>query len=83
MIGGIASVQFGAAIATTLFAQIGPGGAVVLRLVTASVVLMIIWRPSLRSRTRRELLLAALFGLVLAGMNLAFYEAGWTSSGWR
>jgi len=75
VIGGIASVQFGAAIATTLFAQIGPGGAVVLRLVTASVVLMIIWRPSLRSRTRRELLLAALFGLVLAGMNLAFYEA--------
>jgi inner membrane transporter RhtA len=75
VVGGIASVQFGSAIATTLFARIGPGGAVVLRLVTASVVLMVIWRPAVRARTRRELLLAALFGLVLAGMNLSFYEA--------
>ena len=75
VLGAIASVQFGSAIATTLFARIGPGGAVALRLVAASVVLMIIWRPSLRARTRRELLLAALFGGVLAGMNLAFYEA--------
>lgn len=75
VLGGIASVQFGAALATTLFAHVGPGGAVALRLVAASVVLAVIWRPDLRSRTRRELLLAALFGLVLAGMNLAFYEA--------
>ena len=75
VLGAIASVQFGSAIATTLFAQIGPGGAVALRLVAASVVLMVIWRPSLRAQTRRELLLAALFGGVLAGMNLAFYEA--------
>ncbi len=75
VVGAIASVQFGAALATTLFARVGPGGAVALRLVAASVALTVIWRPSLRSRTRRELLLAALFGLVLAGMNLAFYEA--------
>jgi inner membrane transporter RhtA len=75
VLGAIASVQFGSAIATTLFSRIGPGGAVVLRLVAASVVLLIIWRPRVRSRTRRELLLAALFGCVLAGMNLAFYEA--------
>jgi inner membrane transporter RhtA len=75
VLGGIASVQFGSAIATTLFARVGPGGAVVLRLITASVVLMMIWRPGVRSRSRRELLLATLFGFVLAGMNLAFYEA--------
>lgn len=75
VLGGIASVQFGSAIATTLFARVGPGGAVLLRLVTASVVLMVIWRPGVRSRTRRELLLAALFGMVLTAMNLAFYEA--------
>lgn len=75
VLGGIASVQFGSALATTLFAQIGPAGAVLLRLVSASVVLVVIWRPRLRSRTGRELLLAGLFGLVLAGMNLAFYAA--------
>ena len=75
VLGGIASVQFGSALATTLFARIGPGGAVLLRLVTASVVLVAISRPRLRACTRRELALAALFGLILAGMNLSFYHA--------
>ncbi len=75
VLGGIASVQFGSALAATLFARIGPGGAVLLRLASATIVLLIIWRPRLRSRGRRELLLAALFGLVLAAMNLTFYHA--------
>jgi inner membrane transporter RhtA len=75
VIGGIASVQFGSAIAATLFKTIGPGGAVLLRLVSASVVLMLVWRPSVRGRTRREYLLAIAFGVVLAGMNLSFYTA--------
>jgi inner membrane transporter RhtA len=71
----IASVQFGSALAATLFGQVGPGGAVWLRLVSASIVLVAIWRPRWRGRTRRELLLVALFGVVLAGMNLSFYHA--------
>jgi inner membrane transporter RhtA len=75
VLGGIASVQFGSAIATTLFDRIGPDGAVLLRLVTASIVLLAVWRPRVRGVGRRELLLAALFGLVLAAMNLSFYEA--------
>ncbi len=75
VLGGIASVQFGAAIATTLFARTGPGGAVLLRLVAATIVLLAVWRPALRTRTRRDLLLAAVFGLVLATMNATFYEA--------
>jgi inner membrane transporter RhtA len=75
VLGAIASVQFGSAIATTLFARVGPAGAVLLRLVSATVVLMLIWRPSVRTRTRRDLALAALFGVVLAAMNLTFYEA--------
>lgn len=75
VLGGIASVQFGAAIATTLFAHIGPAGAVLLRLVAATVVLLAIWRPRLRGRTRRELLLAGGFGLLLGVMNLSFYAS--------
>src|SRR5437763_13224867 len=75
VLGGIASVQFGSAIAATLFARIGPGGAVLLRLTSATIVLLALWRPRLRGRTRRELMLAAAFGLVLAGMNLSFYNA--------
>lgn len=46
-----------------------------MRLMFASVVLMAIWRPPLRGRSRRELLLAAVFGLILAGMNYSFYHA--------
>lgn len=75
VLGGIASVQSGSAVAATLFARIGPGGAVFLRLVTASLVLAAIWRPWRRSLSRSELKLAATFGLVLAAMNLAFYHA--------
>jgi inner membrane transporter RhtA len=75
VVGAIASVQFGSAIADKLFSRVGPGGAVTLRLVSASVVLMILWRPALRGRSRRELALAATFGVVLAAMNLCFYEA--------
>jgi inner membrane transporter RhtA len=75
VLGGIASVQFGSAIAATLFDRVGPAGAVLLRLVSATVVLLAIWRPRIRHRSAEELGLAALFGLVLAGMNLSFYAA--------
>jgi inner membrane transporter RhtA len=75
VVGAIASVQFGSALAATLFSRVGPAGSVLLRLVTATVVLMAVWRPRVRGRSRRELGLAVLFGLVLAAMNLSFYEA--------
>jgi inner membrane transporter RhtA len=48
---------------------------VLLRLSTATIVLVALWRTRVRRRTRRELLLAAAFGLVLAGMNFSFYSA--------
>jgi inner membrane transporter RhtA len=75
VLSAIASVQFGSATAATLFAQIGPAGAVLLRLLFGMIVLVALWRPRFRGRTRYELLLATTFGLVLACMNLSFYEA--------
>jgi inner membrane transporter RhtA len=75
VLGAIASVQFGAAIAVTLFARIGPGGAVWLRLLGGTVILIPLWRPSWRGRSRSDLLLAGLFGFVLASMNFSFYSA--------
>ena len=75
VVSAVVSVQFGAAIAATLFARVGPAGAVLLRLLSASVILVAIWRPRLRGRTRSELVLTAVFGLDLAAMNLTFYEA--------
>ncbi|WP_237047983.1 EamA family transporter [Lentzea guizhouensis] len=71
---GIVSVQVGAAFAKQLFSLVGATGTVALRLVLAAVVLMLIWRPSLRM-DRRTLLVIASYGAVLAAMNLTFYQA--------
>jgi inner membrane transporter RhtA len=75
VLGAVASVQFGSALAAKLFERVGPDGAGLLRLVSASVVLVALWRPSLRGGSRRDLLLAGGLGAVLAGMNLCFYTA--------
>jgi inner membrane transporter RhtA len=71
----VSSVQFGAALAKTIFDEAGPAGTVFLRVLFAAIVLMAIWRPALRGRTRADWRLIALFGLSLGGMNLAYYEA--------
>jgi inner membrane transporter RhtA len=72
---GIASTQTGAAIAKTLFDDLGPAATAFLRVALAAVLLALIWRPRLAGHTRRDLGLAAAFGLALCAMNLAFYEA--------
>jgi inner membrane transporter RhtA len=75
VMGAIASVQIGAAIATTLFDELGPAGTVLLRTGFAAVALLVLWRPRLRGRTSGALRDAVLFGLALAAMNLSFYAA--------
>lgn len=71
---GIVSVQVGAAFAKQLFAVAGSAGTVTLRLVMAALILVVIWRPSLRL-DRRTLLTVVVYGGVLAAMNLCFYAA--------
>jgi inner membrane transporter RhtA len=46
-----------------------------LRVVFAAIILVLLWRPTLRGHERGDLWLAAAFGLSLAAMNLTFYEA--------
>ena len=75
VLGSIVTVQSGAAIATTLFDQVGPAGAVLLRTLFAAVILVAIWRPSLRGHSPEARRATVLFGISLAGMNLCFYEA--------
>jgi inner membrane transporter RhtA len=72
---GIASVQLGNAWADTLFDKVGAGGAGLLRLAWAMVVLVAIYRPRVTGRSREEWLPAIGLGVVLAGMNLTFYHA--------
>jgi inner membrane transporter RhtA len=71
----IFSVQLGAAVAKGLFDQLGPGGTVFLRVGFAGLVLLLLWRPSVRGHARSDYLVAILFGLTLAAMNFAFYQA--------
>jgi inner membrane transporter RhtA len=75
VLAAVASVQTGASLAKSLFDQVGAGGTVLLRVLLAAIVLGAIWRPALRGRTRSELWLVFWFGVSLAGMNFAFYEA--------
>ena len=71
---GIVSVQVGAAVAKQLFTVAGSAGTVTLRLVVAALVLVAIWRPSLRM-DRHTLAVVVGYGLVLGAMNLFFYAA--------
>jgi inner membrane transporter RhtA len=71
----ISSLQFGAAIAGTIFDETGPAGTALLRAFFAAVILLAIWRPSVRGRSARDLRLVAAFGLVLGAMNLCIYES--------
>ncbi|WNB85496.1 hypothetical protein [Cellulomonas sp. ATA003] len=65
----------GAAIAVGLFATLAAPTVAWLRIVVAAVVLLA-WRRPWRVRwERRDLAAAALFGTVLAAMNVAFYVA--------
>ena len=72
---GIVSVQTGAAFATTLFDEVGPGGTVFLRIGFAAVVLALIWRPARIPATGTARRDVALLGVTLAAMNLSFYLA--------
>jgi inner membrane transporter RhtA len=71
----VSSVQFGSAFAKGIFDEVGAGGTVFLRVSSAAVVLALIWRPRLHGHSRRDLVVAVLFGISLAGMNFAFYSA--------
>lgn len=75
VLGAIASVQSGAAVATRLFPDVGPGGTVLLRLGISALMLTAVVRPPLRGRPRSDLLWGVAYGLTLGAMNATFYEA--------
>ena len=75
VLGGIVSVQFGAAIAKGLFDEIHPTALVWLRLVTSAVALLVIARPRLTGRSGRDWATVVGFGLSLGVMNWSIYQA--------
>ena len=75
VVGGIVSVQVGAAIAKDLFSLVPPTAMVWLRLVTSSVILLAIGRPRLRGRSAADWRVALAFGATLMTMNWAIYQS--------
>ena len=71
----ITSLQFGAALAGTIFDETGPAGTALLRALFAALILVAIWRPRPSDYSASDLRLVALFGLVLGAMNLCIYES--------
>ena len=69
------SVQFGAAMAATLFPFIGPVGTVSLRFLGAAAILVLLTRPWRASWSPRDLRTVVAFGVVFVAMNLCLYTA--------
>lgn len=72
---GSLGMQIGAAIALTLFVSFGPVGTSALRMLVAAVAMLVIFRPRMRGRTRREWIGIVLYGVAMAAMNLLLYQA--------
>lgn len=75
MLLAIGSLQFGAALAGTVFDRAGPAGTALLRAAFAAVFLWLLARPRVRAHEPRHLRLAAVFGVLLGLMNLCIYES--------
>lgn len=72
---GLICQDVGAALAVTVFPQVGALGMVTLRLVFSAAVLLALFRPSVRGRSRADWMTVIAFGLTLAAMNVLFYFA--------
>lgn len=74
-ISAIVILQFGAALATTMFDEVGSAGSVLLRQGFAAIVLLAVFRPSRALLTGSNLRVIVPFAISFAGMNLLYYAA--------
>lgn len=67
------SIQGGAALAKTLFPQVGAPGITALRLGLGTIILCIIFKPWRLRFSRQQRVPLIIYGLALGGMNYLFY----------
>ena len=67
------SVQWGAALAKSLFAEFGAITVVFWRVTLAAIMLLIMVRPAFRAIRRHEWQVSIVFGIVLVGMSVTYY----------
>lgn len=69
----MASIQSGASLAKSLFPLVGAQGTTTLRLVFASLIMLLILRPWRARLTASSLRTVIIYGVALGGMNFLFY----------
>ncbi|WP_282853146.1 EamA family transporter [Gulosibacter sediminis] len=72
---GSLGIQTSAAISSGLFGDFGTYGTSAVRMLIAAVLMLVIVRPRLRGRGRREWLGICVYGVAMAAMNLCLYNA--------
>ena len=73
VLGSAMSLQFGSAVAATLFPRAGALGVVALRLVFSAVLMLAVCRPRVRGHARTDWAAVAGLGVALGTMNTLFY----------
>ena len=73
LLGSMASIQVGAALAQRMFPIVGAQGTAAIRVTLAALILLTVRRPSARGLTPAQWRSVALYGLSLGAMNLLFY----------
>src|SRR5471032_2888238 len=69
----MASIQSGASLAKSMFPIVGAQGTTTLRLVFASLIMLILLRPWRATLTAKSLRTVIVYGMALGGMNFLFY----------
>ena len=69
----MASIQSGASLAKSMFPIVGAQGTTTLRLIFASVIMLLILRPWRAKLTAKSLRTVVIYGMALGGMNFLFY----------
>lgn len=69
----MASIQSGASLAKSMFPVVGAQGTTTLRLLFASVIMLLLLRPWRAKLTAKSLRTVIVYGMALGGMNFLFY----------
>jgi inner membrane transporter RhtA len=69
----MASIQSGASLAKSMFPLVGAQGTTTLRLIFASVIMVILLKPWRATLTAKSLRTVVIYGIALGGMNFLFY----------
>ena len=69
----MASIQSGASLAKSMFPVIGAQGTTTLRLIFASLIMIVLLRPWRAKLTTKSLRTVIVYGMALGGMNFLFY----------